>query len=93
MAAKTKPETNAELANIIKRQEAKIEKLQKTIEEKNEIIREKNKELSKVADKIEQLESVAIKAQTEVQATDERHSEEMTLVLNRLAAIETKLPK
>lgn len=93
MAAKTKPETNAELANIIKRQEAKIEKLQKTIEEKNEVIREKNKELSKVADKIEQLESVAIKAQTEVQVTDERHSEEMTLVLNRLAAIETKLPK
>lgn len=91
MAVKDKKEPNAELAAIVKRQEAKIEKLQKTIEEKNEKIRQKESELSKVDEKISNLQDAAATAQMEVQKTDERHSEELTLVLEMLKRIEAKI--
>lgn len=91
MPAKEKKDPNTELAAIVKRQEAKIEKLQKTIEEKNEKIRQKDSELSKVDEKIANLQDTTAQAQIEVQKTDERHSEEMTLVLECLKRIESKL--
>lgn len=97
MAATTKEKSKAEgvaaLEAIIKKQEAKLEKAQKTIEEKNEIIRTKEKRLSVVDEEIENLKGIAAQAQTEVNIADDRHSEEMMLVLNKLNSIEASILK
>ena len=92
-AASTKSDGVEALKAINKRQEAKIEKLLKTIEEKNTIIRAKEKLLSEVDDKIEKLQGVAILAQQEVQDTDARHSDEMTVVLAKLNELDAKVAK
>ncbi len=97
MAARTKEKSKAEgvaaLEAIIKKQEAKLEKQQKTIEEKNEVIRGKDKRLSVVDEEIESLKGIAAQAQTEVNIADDRHSEELTLILNKLSSIETSILK
>jgi uncharacterized protein (DUF3084 family) len=88
---KTKTDGVAALEAIIKKQDAKLEKLQKTIDEKNKELTNKDKRISEFNDKVEQLESIAVTAQDEVNKSDIKHSEEMTLVLEKLNVIEAQI--